>query len=134
MKTFTVEQANRTLPLVRRIVADIVATYPRWQERVTEIELIAGVSTASNPDARLEPLEREAQALAAEIEGYIREIEDVGAEYRMPADAGLVDFPGKIAGRRVFLCWRFGEQAVEYWHDVDAGFAGRQPLVPQAVG
>jgi hypothetical protein len=52
----------------------------------------------------------------------------------MPADAGLVDFPGKIAGRRVFLCWRLGEQAVEYWHDVDAGFAGRQPLVPQAVG
>lgn len=134
MKTFTVEQANRTLPLVRRIVADIVATYPRWQERVTEIELIAGVSTASNPDARLEPLEREAQALAAEIESYIREIEDVGAEYRMPADAGLVDFPGKIAGRRVFLCWRLGEQAVEYWHDVDAGFAGRQPLIPQAVG
>lgn len=134
MKTFTVEQANRTLPLVRRIVADIVATYPRWQERVTEIELIAGVSTASNPDARLEPLEREAQALAAEIEGYIREIEDVGAEYRMPVDAGLVDFPGKIAGRRVFLCWRLGEHAVEYWHDVDAGFAGRQPLIPQAVG
>lgn len=134
MKIFTVEQANRTLPLVRRIVADIVATYPRWQERVTEIELIAGVSTASNPDVRLEPLEREAQALAAEIEGYIREIEDVGAEYRMPAGTGLVDFPGEIAGRRVFLCWRLGEHAVEYWHDVDAGFAGRQPLIPQAVG
>ncbi|MGH7625185.1 MAG: DUF2203 domain-containing protein [Gemmatimonadaceae bacterium] len=134
MKMFTVEQANRTLPLLRRIVADIVATYPRWQERVTEIELIAGVSTASNPDARLEPLEREAQALAAEIAGYIREIEDVGAEYRMPADAGLVDFPGEIAGRHIFLCWRMGEHAVGYWHDVDAGFAGRQPLIPQAVG
>jgi len=133
MKMFTVEQANRTLPLLRRIVADIVATYPRWQERVTEIELLAGVSTATNPDARLEPLEREAQSLAAEIAGYIREIEDVGAEYRMPADAGLVDFPGEIGGRRIFLCWKLGEHAVEYWHDVDAGFAGRQPLIPQTV-
>jgi hypothetical protein len=49
----------------------------------------------------------------------------------MPFDAGLVDFPGEMDGRSVYLCWRLGESAVEYWHELEAGYAGRQPLVPQ---
>jgi hypothetical protein len=43
-------------------------------------------------------------------------------------DAGLVDFPGDVDGRRVFLCWRLGEPDVSWYHEVDSGFAGRQPL------
>lgn len=134
MKTFTVEQANRTLPLVRRIVADIVALYPRWRECVAELELLAATSRADAPDPRSALLERQAQARAEEIEGCIREIRALGIEYKLPLDAGLVDFPGVIGGRSVYLCWRYGENAVEFWHDLDAGFAGRQPLTPQPVG
>ncbi len=43
-------------------------------------------------------------------------------------DTGLVDFPGEIDGRRVFLCWRLGEEAVSWFHEVDAGFVARKPL------
>jgi hypothetical protein len=43
-------------------------------------------------------------------------------------EAGLVDFPAEREGRLVFLCWRLGEDDVAYWHDVDTGFPGRQPL------
>ncbi|MDE0506470.1 MAG: DUF2203 domain-containing protein [Candidatus Poribacteria bacterium] len=43
-------------------------------------------------------------------------------------DPGLVDFPHLRDGREVYLCWQFGEDEIRYWHDVDAGFAGRQPL------
>jgi hypothetical protein len=43
-------------------------------------------------------------------------------------DAGLVDFPGDVEGRRVFLCWRLGEEAVTWFHEVDSGYVGRQPL------
>ena len=126
--SFTVEQANRTLPLVSRIVGDIVALYPRWRERVTEIEIRAGGATLDEPDPRTAELEREAQEIAAEIDGCIREIRDLGIEYRLPLDAGLVDFPGERAGRRIFLCWRFGEERITHWHEVDAGFAGRKPV------
>ena len=46
---------------------------------------------------------------------------------------GLVDFPSDINGKRVFLCWRLGEPDVQFWHEEDAGYSGRQPLQPTAV-
>jgi hypothetical protein len=128
MRTFTVDQANRTLPLVSRIVQDIVTLYPRWRERVEELELMAADAHAGRPDPRAQELEREVQSLAGEIDGCIREIRELGIEYRLPLDSGLVDFPGEMGGRRVYLCWRLGEHAVEHWHELDAGFVGRQPL------
>jgi hypothetical protein len=133
MRTFTVDQANSTLPLVSRIVRDIVTLYPRWRERVEELELRAADAHAEHPDDRVQQLEREAHALAVEIDGCIREIRELGIEYKLPLDAGLVDFPGEIGGRPVYLCWRLGERAVEHWHELDAGFVGRQPLQPHEV-
>lgn len=132
--SYSVDQANRTLPLVSRIVGDIVSLYPRWRERVSEIEIRAASARLDEPDPRAAQLEREAQEIAAEIDGCIREIRDLGIEYRLPLDAGLVDFPGERDGRRIYLCWRLGEQAVEHWHETDAGFAGRQPLAGAESG
>lgn len=132
MKTFTVEQANRTLPLVSRIVGDIVALYPRWRERVRQYELRAAGARADRPDPRAQELERELLGLQQEIEGCRRELEALGVQLKDYA-MGLVDFPGEIGGRAVCLCWRFGEPAVEHWHECNAGFAGRQPLRPHAV-
>lgn len=131
MKTFTADQATRTLPLVSRIVQDIVRLYARWRERVAELELVAAGSRADDPDPRLVVLERDTQALAADIDGCIRELQELGVVYKMPFDAGLVDFPAVLDGRSVYLCWRLGESAVDYWHELEAGYAGRHPLVPQ---
>ena len=50
------------------------------------------------------------------------------------AGSGLVDFPSEMNGRHVLLCWRLGEPEVQFWHEVDAGYAGRQPLSPELVG
>ena len=52
----------------------------------------------------------------------------LGAEAKAPLDAGLVDFPGEMDGRLIYLCWRLGEPSIQHWHEIDAGFAGRQPL------
>lgn len=124
---FTVESANRTLPLVRRIVEDLVRQYGRWQQRLTECEIAAaGVQSAQRGEAAA--LQREVQALAAEIEGYVEELASLGAEAKAPLDTGLVDFPGEMDGRPVYLCWRLGEPSIQHWHEIDAGFAGRQPL------
>ena len=132
-KSFTVEEADRTLPLVRRIVEDIVRHYAIWRERVQLFELEAANRRSDEPNARAETLQRETQALAAEIDGFLRELDDLGVEFK-GFDVGLVDFPGEMAGRQVYLCWRLGEPSVQYWHEVDAGYAGRQPLTPVAVG
>ena len=59
-------------------------------------------------------------------------LKDLGIEMK-GRDVGLVDFPGEIGGRPVYLCWRLGEPAVAHWHERDAGFAGRQPLAPNAI-
>ena len=132
MKTFTVEQANRTLPLVSRIVHDIVTQYSRWQDKMREFEVRTAHAHAERPDPSADALQRELQALAEEIDGYIGELQELGVEFK-GFDMGLVDFPGELGGRPVYLCWRLGEEAVEHWHEIDAGFAGRQPLSPSAV-
>jgi hypothetical protein len=126
-KTFTVASANRMLPLVRRIVSDAVRDYLRWQETVRQFEIASLKSSADRPDATAEALQREAAQLARDIEGYIAEATDLGVMVK-GLDTGLVDFPGEIDGRPVLLCWQLGEDKVRYWHEEDAGFAGRQPL------
>ena len=124
---FTVDQANRTLPLVSRIVADIVQTYERWQDEIRAFELASVGQQGDEPSPVAVAREREAQRLALEITGFVRELEAIGVEFK-GYDVGLVDFPSRIGDRTVYLCWRLGESAVQYWHETDGGFAGRQPI------
>jgi hypothetical protein len=126
-KTFTVSSANRMLPLVRRIASDAVRDYLRWQETVRQFEIASLKSSADRPDATAEALQREAEQLARDIEGYIAEATELGVMVK-GLDTGLVAFPAEIDGRPVLLCWQLGEDKVRYWHEEDAGFAGRQPL------
>jgi hypothetical protein len=74
------------------------------------------------------------QAKAAVILGKLREllrrIGELGVEVK--AADGLVDFRSKLHGRTVYLCWKFGEERVEHWHELDAGFSGRKPIAPDS--
>jgi hypothetical protein len=132
MKLFTVEEANRTLPLVRRILEDIVQQHRAWRERILELDLLAS-TRAEESRGRAAELEREAQALAREIDGYKRELEELGMQLKDPR-LGLVDYPSEMNGRAVLLSWRLGEPEVQFFHEVDSGYAGRQPLSPTLVG
>lgn len=128
-KIFTVEEANRTLPLVSRIVEDLVRDHKRWEDKVREFELATVGSSPEHPDAIAELLQIEALRLAKDIESYMAELNELGVICK-GMDTGLVDFRGRIDGRDVFYCWKLGESAVQYWHEVDAGFVGRQRLHP----
>ncbi|HXH22965.1 MAG TPA: DUF2203 domain-containing protein, partial [Dehalococcoidia bacterium] len=75
----------------------------------------------------LSQLQRRALELTREIEAKIAALRRLGGEVK-GIEQGLVDFPSLREGRTVYLCWRLGEDEVAWWHDVDAGFAGRRPL------
>jgi hypothetical protein len=131
-RIFTVEEANRTLPLVSRIVADLVREHQQWEDKVREFELATVGSSPEKPDAIAELLQFEAQRLAKDIEGYIAELNKLGVICK-GMDTGLVDFRGRIDGRDVYYCWKLGEPSVMFWHEIDAGFVGRQRLHPLAL-
>lgn len=133
MQLYTVERANRTLPLVRRIVEDIVREHRRWQDAIVQLDLLMTAARADFPDPRAAALEREVQSIAHDIDVFQGELEALDIQLK-DRRIGLIDFPSELDGRRVLLCWRLGEPAVQFWHDENAGYAGRQPLSPTLVG
>jgi hypothetical protein len=124
-ETFTVAQANRRLPLVRRIVADIHAAYPALEAKRRE----AGAAGSASA-ARLSALRREVDLEAERIAGFVRELEQLGCSFK-GFEEGLVDFPAELDGRTICLCWRLGEDRIAWWHEADRGFAGRKRLTPE---
>lgn len=123
-KFFTPAEANRSLVLVQRIVADIAARYRALLDVRADMDRY---QRAPAPGGRLEDLQRRAEQLTDELTRLQDELIDVGCELKDWA-AGLVDFPALHRGREVLLCWKLGEPSVSHWHEVDAGFAGRQPI------
>jgi len=130
VKVFTVAEANRTLPLVSRIVRDVVSEHPRWRQLVAEYEVAA---LSSQPERGESPgqarLQAEIDGVARRIDGYVHELNDVGCHLKNYED-GVVDFYCRHQNRLVFLCWRLGEDAVAHWHELDGGFGGRQSVAP----
>lgn len=123
-KVFTIEEANRTLPLVRRIVSDIVSTH---RELLTRAEAYRGLAVTDKSGTELRHLESELRDLTGQVNEYIAELTQIGVQFK-GFEGGLVDFHGVLDGRPVLLCWKLGEDSVEWWHEMDAGYAGRQRL------
>ncbi len=122
---FSLETANNMLPLVRRIVGDILEQYREWQQAVHAFE--AAAALPDSDAAVVSEAQRKAQLLAREIQGFLSELGDLGVEFK-GFELGLVDFPGEVDGRLIHWCWQYGEGGVRHWHDRDAGFASRQPV------
>ena len=128
-KYYTVEEANKALPLVRMIVSDIVRQHAIVEELHQRLSVVAGERRRPSNDIYSEELAQSQAELDAEedkLRSYIDELRRLGVEFK-GAD-GLCDFYSMMEGREVFLCWRLGEPEVQFWHDIDAGFAGRQPI------
>ena len=126
---FTVEEANKALPLVRMIVSDIVRQYRVVEDLQQRLSVVARERRRPSNDFYSEELAQSQAELDAEeskLSTYIEELRRLGVEFK-GAD-GLCDFYSIMDGREVFLCWKLGEPDVRFWHDLDAGFAGRRPL------
>ncbi len=119
-RTYTVDEANAALPELRERLKRIRAAR---QTILRAAERIRGrVATDGGGHEGKDYWEARA-SLKADIERLAVQ----GILLRDP-ETGLVDFLGEREGRRVYLCWRMGEDRVSHWHDVDTGFAGRKPL------
>jgi hypothetical protein len=127
-KLFTLEEAERTLPLVRRIVQDLTAEYPAWRTAVSRFEILTGGARADWGETQELVAARDTVTAHAEkINRYLHELEAVGCVFK-GFEAGLVDFYSLREDRPVFLCWRLGEERISHWHEIESGFAGRQPI------
>ncbi|WNG51336.1 DUF2203 family protein [Archangium minus] len=124
MRYFGVEEANRLIPLLTRTFEKVRPWVERAHATVRELELLLG--NGAGPE-RTAPLRAERDALLEQIRAELEYFQDLGVELK--AADGLVDFRALKGGRPVYLCWRFGEPAVRHWHEMDGGFAGRQPIV-----
>ena len=131
VRYFTLEQANETLPFVRRVVSDIVDAYRKWKEKIYRFELVAAESDAAKESEEQATLREEIDGIAQRINRFVAELEPVGCVLK-GFDDGLIDFYSKMDGGDVFLCWKLGEDTIEHWHELDVGFAGRQPFVSSA--
>ncbi|MCC9607645.1 DUF2203 domain-containing protein [Blastopirellula sp. JC732] len=136
VRVFTVAQANAMLPLVSAIVADIVELSRdviSRRERIVDLERRANYDNAPRVYAEeLRLVKDELQSDSERLQSYVEELRDLGVEPKSGPE-GLVDFPAVINGKSVYLCWKLGEPTVSHWHDMDAGFAGRQPITTDCV-
>jgi len=130
LKIFTVEEANARLPLVRAIVGDMVELARGIIERQERLQQLAQGSSGDSSSlyqAELEQFKQELERDSERLQGYLDELLELGIEPKGPAE-GLVDFPAMIDGRLAYLCWKYDEPEILFWHELDAGFRGRQPL------
>ncbi len=116
---FTVQEANRSLPLVRRVVRDIVNAHQRATQLQAKIDETSGKQVTA--------IQKQLDGALNDLQEYVDELTSIGIELK-DYQTGLIDFPGRHQHRDVYLCWRLGEDKVEHWHELHTGFSGRQPI------
>jgi len=118
-KYFTPKEATKRLPLVKKIVGDILAKVHRMRRLAEEYDN--------------EELPVEYYDLEADISVHMRELENLGCFYKdWNFEIGLVDFPAIVNNEEVFLCWRSDEENLRWYHGIEEGYAGRR-LIPQEL-
>jgi hypothetical protein len=129
-RIFTLEQANAMLPLVRAIVRDLAELSRDVLERRERLAFLLAGRDANSKDLysdELAQIEEELHKDNERLRDFVRELHELGVEPKNGPE-GLVDFRCLMDGRVVYLCWKYDEPEIRHWHELDAGFAGRQPL------
>ena len=130
MKLYTLAEAEAMLPQIRDELLSMQASKREVDDVRAYLEHAVS-TTGGNGHVRdentLAEKRRRAEALVEDINARLRLINDWGIELK-GLDEGLIDFPSDREGRVVYLCWRLGEDAIAWWHEIEEGFPGRRPL------
>ena len=121
---FTVAEANALLERVEPMIRSLRAA----RDQLTDSELHEALADAAPANGGGDPGRRVGEAFLA-VRSLLADLQELGLVIR-DLDRGLVDFPAILDGREAYLCWELGEDEIEFWHDLEAGYGGRRPLDP----
>jgi hypothetical protein len=122
-KVFTVQEANALLPQIRVLIEEMFALRKEVLARRPDIWPVLKKAAGNGGSQQAGELLK----IFSRFEAIIAKFNKMGVELK-GIEQGLIDFPAIREGRKVYLCWKYGEPEVAFWHDIEAGFAGRQPL------
>ena len=120
---FTLEEATAVLPRLDALLAELREA----RDKLTDAEAHEALSGAAPANGGGSSGRQVGEAFLR-VRGMLAELETEGIVLR-DIDRGLVDFPAILEGREVYLCWEQGEESIGFWHHLEAGFGGRQPLI-----
>ncbi|MBI3023143.1 MAG: DUF2203 domain-containing protein [Thaumarchaeota archaeon] len=124
IRLFTPQEASKLLSDVKLRVKEIRDRKKAADSLKAEIERF-GLLGFDVPEVKEK--NRELDIMIKDLMRRICELEDLGLMIR-DIDVGLIDFPAERFGEKVFLCWKYGESDIEYWHSANEGFSGRKLL------
>ncbi len=120
-KYYTPKEANEALTIVRPLVAEMMQISERIRENQPEFWSVVEKSAGNGGNPKLSKLLPDFDRLDA----LLHKMQDMGVEIK-DLVIGLIDFTALHDGREVYLCWRFNEDSIQFWHEIEAGFSGRQ--------
>jgi len=130
-RTFTLEEAQSLLPVLESLLRTAIdgkklieAVDSEFQELAHRIFLHGGITVNVVHSARRKA---EREKATQRIKDSLAEIDAAGVQVK-DLDIGLLDFPCKVGGQTVLLCWKLGEKTIAHWHGESEGFAGRKPI------
>jgi len=122
-KLFSIDEANALIPHLKVLLTRVQSERQRMLEMRPELEKAQeGCSRDWGSPRGAEYIE-----ILDAFQQAVKDIDELGVQVK-DFDTGLCDFPHKRDGRVVYLCWKVDEEKISWWHDLEAGFAGRQPL------
>ena len=119
---YTIEEARALLPQVRLWFVEI----NKWRRVFEQTDAKLAGQLEAHGDQGGEPVNRWVKAMAG-IQAVLGEFQQREIQIK-DLERGLIDFPALRDGREVFLCWEKDEEDVEFWHDLETGYGGREPL------
>ena len=127
---FTLDEANQKIPWLKTQLETIVSLTEEIERLRLELNTdLIKASSNGHGATGIDPKgdQKKIDAMVDRLRKLAEEINDSGIILR-DLERGLVDFPKLWEGREVYLCWILGESDIQFWHEVDTGFSGRQPL------
>lgn len=120
---FTLQQAQETLATIRPLMDEIQAIRKEILARQPDVWPVVEKSAGNGGNQTASKLVQEFERLDA----LIHQVQDTSVLFK-DINLGLLDFPALKSGREVYLCWKYGEDDIAFWHEINAGYAGRQPI------
>jgi hypothetical protein len=130
IRIFSLDEANAVLPELSRRLEELrrlVGRIVRDQDGIAVLELIGARENGSPEHTEYVSRKQATQGLVEEFDARFREIQAMGC-FVKDINQGLVDFYSVRNGRLIFLCWKLGEKGILHWHELNAGYTGRQPI------